>query len=166
MPRRSRRGRIGRARVRKTQAPDDDAGFGFDPESDRRIPKFDISAMESGIAGIEGATAPAPELVALGAPPADAAGIQKWNYQLLSTMAYLAMKDPNISNDTRMKRCAQLTTAAARHYPEAAKFDLAQKISRDTETMTTRKRAKAAAKLERRPPAGGAKVIPIRGESG
>lgn len=107
-------------------------------------------------------TAPAPELVELGLPPEDAAGIQKWNYRVLSTMAALVLRSDKISDETRMKRVAQLTMAAARHYPEAAKFDLAQRIAADAAEVAGKKRAKAAAKLERAPAAGGAKVIPIR----
>lgn len=109
---------------------------------------------------------PAPELLALGAPPTDAAAIQKWHYQALSTMAWLVMKDEKLSNETRMKRFGALTLAAARHYPEAAKYDLAQAIARDAESTAGRKRAKAAAKLEKRAAAGGAKVIPIRRDAG
>ena len=105
---------------------------------------------------------PAPELVALGLPPEDSAGIQKWHYQALSTMAALVLRSNKISDETRMKRFGALTLAAARHYPEAAKWDLAQKIARDAEDAAGRKRAKAAARLEKRPAAGGAKVIPIR----
>jgi hypothetical protein len=105
---------------------------------------------------------PAAELLALGAPPADAAAIQKWHYQALSMMAWLVLKDETLSNETRMKRFGALTLAAARHYPEAAKYDLAQQISKDAADTAGRKRAKAAAKLERRSAAGGAKVIPIR----
>lgn len=105
---------------------------------------------------------PPPELVAIGAPPADAIGIQKWNYQMISTMIALTAKDATISNAERMKRIAKLSIAAAKHYPEAAKYDLAQKIAADAEELAGKKRARAAAKMERRPPAGGAKVIPLR----
>lgn len=107
-------------------------------------------------------TEPDPELLALGLPPADASGIQKWNYQVLSTMAALVLRSNKIGDETRMKRVAALTMAAARHYPEAAKWDLAQKIAADAAEVMGRRKAKAAAQMERRPAAGGAKVIPIR----
>jgi hypothetical protein len=109
---------------------------------------------------------PAPELLALGDPPDDAAGIQKWHYRALSMMAALVLRDDKISNETRMKRFGALTLAAARHYPEAAKYDLAQQISKDAADTAGRKRAKAAARLEKRSAAGGAKVIPIRRDAG
>lgn len=105
---------------------------------------------------------PHPELVALGLPPDDAAGIQKWHYRALSTMAALVLRQENLSEEARLKRFTALTQAAARHYPEAAKYDLSQQIARDAEEIAGRKRAKAAAKLEPAPPAHGAKVIPIR----
>lgn len=105
---------------------------------------------------------PPPELVAIGPPPADATGIQRWNYQLLSTMAYLAVLDETISNETRMKRAAALTAAAARHYPEAARADLRDALVKAKEEMAGRKRARAGAVVEPSVPAGGAKVIPIR----
>ncbi len=108
---------------------------------------------------------PPPELEALGMPPEDASGIQKWNYRLLSTLVALTVKDRTISNETRAKRIAQLAAAAAKHYPESAKYDLGQRIARDAEEMAGKKRARAAAKMERRPPAGGAKVIPIRSDA-
>lgn len=105
---------------------------------------------------------PAPELLALGLPPADAAGIQKWHYQALSTMAALVLRSDKISDEQRMKRFGALTLAAARHYPEAAKYDLAQQIAKDAAEVLGKKRAKAAAKLEKAPAAGVAKIIPIR----
>lgn len=141
----------GRANRRKVDLPED-AGFGGE-----QVPEFHGSLT------VEAAAEETPpELLALGLPPADAAGIQKWNYQVLSTMAALELRNTKISAEDRMRRVAKLTTAASRHYPEAAKYDLAKKIDDDNETLTTRKRAKAAAELERRPAAGGAKVIPIR----
>lgn len=146
------RSRTGRPPGRRPRRAPEDAGFGGGPE--------DVPAFEVGRFG-ETPEPPAPELLALGAPPADAAAIQKWHYQALSTMAWLVLKDENLSSETRMKRFGALTLAAARHYPEAAKYDLAQQISRDAMDTASRRRAKAAARLERRS-AGGAKVIPIR----
>jgi hypothetical protein len=108
---------------------------------------------------------PPPELVALGPPPADATALQKWNYEVISTMIAITLKDRTISNQTRAKQIIQLSAAAAKHYPEAAKYDLDQRIARDAEEMAGKKRARAAAKMERRPPAGGAKVIPIRSDA-
>lgn len=105
---------------------------------------------------------PAPELLALGLPPEDAAGIEKWNYRALSTMAALVLQDKTISEETRLKRFVALTSAARLHHPTAEKKDLADKIRKDAEEIAGRKRAKAAAKLERRTPSDGAKVIPIR----
>jgi hypothetical protein len=112
--------------------------------------------------GGDQASEPAPELVALGLPPADAFGIQKWNYQALSTAAALALRDNTISNETRMKRFTALTAAARLHFPDAVKHDALAEIRRDREEIAGKKRAKAAAKVERAPAAGGAMVIPIR----
>lgn len=138
----------------------EDPEFGWTPPAtgaDRDPPPVEIATVVG-----DAPSEPAPELVALGLPPEDAAGIQKWNYRVLSTMAALTLRATNISEDTRMKRVAALTLAAARHYPESAKYDLAQQIARDAEAVAGKRRAKAAAKLEKAPAAGGAKVIPIR----
>lgn len=108
---------------------------------------------------------PPAELVALGPPPPDAIAMRKWNYQVLSTMIALTVKDTTISNETRAKRIVQLSAAAAKHYDDAARYDLDQRIKRDSEEMAGKKRARAAAQMERRPPAGGAKVIPIRSDA-
>lgn len=108
---------------------------------------------------------PPPELEALGPPPKDAVALQKWNYEVLSTMIAIAMKDRTISNQARAKQIIQLSAAAAKHYPEASRFDLAQRLDREAEEMAGKKRARAAAKMERRPPAGAAKVIPIRSDA-
>jgi hypothetical protein len=124
-------------------------------------PAGDVPAMPLG----EQPEAPPPELAALGPPPRDAVALQKWNYEVLSTMIALAVKDPTISNATRTQRIIKLSAAAAKHYPEAAKYDLDQRIAKDAEAMAGKKRARAAAQMERRPPAGGAKVIPIRSDA-
>ncbi len=138
-------------RPRRTEAEE----FGWEEP----VPTVDVRELEGPAGEIQ---PPDPEIVALGPPPADASGIQKWNYQMLSIMAYKAAIDPTLTNEQRMKRAAQLTAAAARHYPEAAKYDLANRIAVDNEAIASRKRARAMAKLERCPPAGAAKVIPIR----
>ena len=152
-----------RGGARRKQPPDD-AGFGWDPTGDSPVETVDgvppMPVIEAVFA--EQPSEPAPELLALGLPPSDAAGIQKWHYQALSTMAALVLRSNTISEEQRMKRFGALTQAAARHYPEAAKYDLAQQIARDAADVLGRKRAKAAAKLEKAPAAGGAKVIPIR----
>jgi hypothetical protein len=142
---------------RRNRAPEADEIFGglpdAEPDDSGEVPPMVFGDQPE---------APPPELEALGPPPEDAAGIQKWNYRVISTMIALTVRDRNISNETRMKRVAQLSAAAAKHYPEAAKYDLDQRISRDAEELAGKKRARAAAKMERRPPAGGAKVIPLR----
>lgn len=117
--------------------------------------------MDIGVLGEE-PTPPAPELLALGLPPEDAAGIQKWHYRALSTMAALVLRSDKLTDEQRMKRFGALTLAAARHYPDAAKYDLAQQIAKDAAEVLGRKKSKAAAKLEKAPPAEGAKVIPLR----
>jgi hypothetical protein len=138
----------------------DDEEFGWDPA--RRAGDLDDVPSFS----IEGAMfeeeATPPEILAIGPPPQDAAAIQKWQYQMLSTMAWLVMNDTRLPMERRQKKFADLSQAAARHYPEAARWDLSQKIQKDAEDTAGRKRAKAAARLERAPAAGGAKVIPIR----
>lgn len=145
-----------RGRPRKVE----DAGFGWDPSEEDEasvVPSLEVPAFVS-----EEPSPPPEELLALGLPPEDAAGIQKWHYRALSTMAALVLRSDKISDEQRMKRFGALTLAAARHYPDAAKYDLAQQIAKDAAEVLGRKRAKAAAKLERAPAAGGAKVIPIR----
>lgn len=138
----------------KTRASEEES-FGFDPTSE--IPPIDFGPPA------QKGCKPPKELIALGPPPLDAAAIQKWNYQALTIMAWAVMKDPKITDDQRMKRAAALQTAAAKHYPEAARYDLTQKIKADREALNDRKaRNKAGAKLEDAPPAGAAKVIPIR----
>lgn len=140
-------------------------GFGYDPpDRDPPVVAPPVPAFELAGAG-EQSSPPPQELLDLGLPPEDAAGIQKWNYRALSTAAALVLRDESLSQETRMKRFAQLTQAASRHYPDAAKFDLAERIRRDAEEISGRKRAKAAAKLERRSAVGGAKVIPIRSDA-
>lgn len=138
----------------------EDAGFGWDPsEGDESA---SVPALEVPVFVAEEPSPPPEELLALGLPPEDAAGIQKWHYRALSTMAALVLRSDKISDEQRMKRFGALTLAAARHYPDAAKYDLAQQIAKDAADVLGRKRAKAAAKLERAPAAGVAKVIPIR----
>lgn len=141
-------------RKRKVVTQLEDEGFGFDPA--------DIPALEFPTPDRGPVTEPAKEILALGPPPADAAGIQKWNYQLLSTRAWLVAQTPGLTDADRDKRVMQLTQAAARHFPMAAKHDLNESIKRDAEAMAGKKRAKAAARLEKAPPAGSAKIIPIR----
>lgn len=154
----------------KIEAPDDPE-FGWDPptvrnrytrehfEKEPAIPP--IETMPAGLS--DEASPPAPELLALGAPPADAAGIQKWHYQALSTMAFLVLKNENLTDEQRLKRFSQLTQAAAKHYPAAAQYDLSEQIRKDAEAVAGRKRAKASAKLEPvESAAGSAKVIPLR----
>lgn len=137
----------------------EEESFGFDPSSE--LPPVDFGALAIG--AMPAGSKPPKELIALGPPPEDAAAIQKWNYQALTIMAWSVMKDPKITNEQRMKRAAALQTAAAKHYPEAARFDLAKKIDADREALNDRKaRNKAGAKSEPAPPAGAAKVIPIR----
>lgn len=140
-------------RKKHSDPPADEIFGGVDED-----PPGEVPAMPLG----EQPEPPPPELEALGPPPSDAAALQKWNYQLLSTMIALTVKDPTISNATRAQRIVKLSAAAAKHYPEAAKYDLDQRIAKDAEALAGKKRARAAAQMERRPPAGGAKVIPIR----
>lgn len=139
---------------RPPETPADEI-FGGLPEDDAT----EVPAMLG-----EQAQDPPPELVALGLPPSDSIAMRKWNYQLLSTMIALTVKDTTISNETRAKRIVQLSAAAAKHYDDAARYDLDQRIKRDSEEMAGKKRARAAAQMERRPPAGSAKVIPIRSD--
>lgn len=149
-----------RGRPPKKKDPVEDEGFGFDPD----VPQLDmgIPALEMPSRDPGPVTEPAPEILALGPPPADAAGIQKWNYQLLSTRAWLVAQTPGLTDADRDKRVMQLTQAAARHFPMAAKHDLNESIKRDAEAIAGKKRAKAAGKVDRAIPSGSAKIIPIR----
>jgi len=133
----------------RQEIPDDEIFGGSDP-------------VDAPAALADRAEPPPKELLELGMPPEDAAGIQKWNYRALTMAAALALRDPTLTNHARMRRFAELTSAAAKHYPEAAKADLAARLDREAEEMAGKKRARAAAKMEKRPPAGGAKVIPLR----
>lgn len=142
-------------RPRPPETPADEI-FGGLPEDDAS----EVPAMLG-----EQPEEPPLELLALGPPPADAIGMRKWNYQVLSTMIALAVRDTTISNETRAKRIVQLSAAAAKHYDDAARHDLDQRIKRDAEEIAGKKRARAAAQMERRPPAGDAKVIPRRSDA-
>lgn len=157
-------------RGRRPKAPED-ADFGWDPPTVRnqytrehfeREPE--IPALETlPVGSLDEVSPPAPELLALGPPPEDAAGIQKWHYRALSMMAFLVLKNENLTDEQRLKRFSQLTQAAAKHYPAAAQYDLSEQIRKDAEAVAGRKRAKAAAKLEPvESAAGSAKVIPLR----
>jgi hypothetical protein len=115
---------------------------------------------------IDAPSQPSAGIKELGPPPESDAARASWLYRLLTTQAYEVAIDPNISEATRRKEVRVIAGAAAKHYPDAARFELAQKIDADKAELETRKRAKAAAKLERLPAAGGAaKVIPIRGDA-
>lgn len=103
-------------------------------------------------------------LVALGAPPESARAGQAWAYRVLQMQAHEAMLDTSISQATRRKEVRVILAAAAHHYPDAARAELAGLIDDDRRQLEDRRRAKAKAKLEALPPAGGAKVIPIRGD--
>lgn len=157
MPSRShgRGGPPRRPRKPKTTPSADDEGFGFDPGGE-------IPPMMMPVADVGPLTEPAKEILALGPPPADAAGIQKWNYQLLSTRAWLVAQTPGLTDADRDKRVMLLTQAAARHFPMAAKHDINESIKRDAEAIAGKKRAKAAAKFDKAIPSGSAKIIPIR----
>lgn len=146
---------------RKQSAPPPDEIFGGLPDEPEQDDSSEVPALPFG----DQPEDPPPELAALGPPPREAAALQKWNYEVLSTMIAITVKDRTISNQTRAKQIIQLSAAAAKHYPEAAKYDLSERIAKDAEELAGKKRARAAAKMERRPPAGGAKVIPIRSDA-
>ena len=148
-----------RGRKRQSAPPADEIFGGVadePPDDDSEVPAMAFADQPED---------PPPELKALGPPPREAAALQKWNYEVLSTMIAITVKDRTISNRARAKQIIQLSAAAAKHYPEAAKYDLSERIARDAEELAGKKRARAAAKMERRPPAGGAKVIPIRSDA-
>lgn len=144
-------------RKKHSEPPPDEIFGGVDED-----PPGEVPAMPLG----EQPEAPPQELVDLGPPPTDSLALRKWNYQLLSTMIALTVKDPTISNATRAQRIIKLSAAAAKHHDDAARYDLDQRIKADAEAIAGKKRARAAAQMERRPPAGGAKVIPIRSDAG
>lgn len=148
-----------RGRPRKNHNPELDSVMAkIDDEFGYDGPEHEVAPDPS-----DQVTPPAPEILALGPMPEDAAAIQKWNYRLLSTMAALAARDASLSPGERERRVMKLTQAAARHYPEAARYDLSQKIERDAEQRGGKnQRARAAAQAEPVRPAGSAKVVPIR----
>ncbi len=106
--------------------------------------------------------APPESLVANGPPPDDARGAQAWGFRALMLQAHEAMIDVKISSATRRKEVRVILAAAAKLYPDAARAEVANTIDEDRRQLMERKRANARAKLEARPPAGAAKVIPIR----
>lgn len=137
-----------------SEPPEED--WGEDPEEDLLpMPPPPTRSAES-------PSAPPESLVANGPPPDNAAAMQAWGYRALNLQAHEAMMDSSISQATRRKEVRTILAAAARLYPDAARYELAELIKRDERELGERKRARAAAKLEARPNAGGAKVIPLR----
>lgn len=141
-------------RGRKKKTPDDEIFGGVpDPDDADEVPALSFGDQPED---------PPPELLALGAPPEDTMGARKWQHRMYMVLIGLTLKDPKISNEKRTKRLIELNTAAAKIQDDAARYDLDRKIAADAEELAGKKRARAAAKMERRPPAGGAKVIPLR----
>ena len=115
--------------------------------------------------GAEREPGPPPDLMLrLGPPPESDAARASWSYRLATDAAWYAASRPGISDVERFKMVNQALATAAKHYPDAARFELAQKIDAANAELENRKRARAAARLERLPAAGEAKVIPIRGD--
>lgn len=105
---------------------------------------------------------PPDELLRLGPPPDDAIAQAAWMRRALLAQAYIVMRDARLSQDQRSKEIRSLFSDAAKHFTDAARYDVKQLIDQHRRIVEERKRAKASAKTERRPAPGGAKVIPIR----
>jgi hypothetical protein len=111
----------------------------------------------------EVAAPPPASMVDLGAPPDDAMAAERWAHQLLMRQAHDAMMDASMSQERRRKEVRVILAAAAKHMNDAMRYDVAQIIARDKAETENRKRAKAAAKLQKvGAPRPGAKIIPIR----
>lgn len=107
--------------------------------------------------------APPPESVsALGPPPDDVMAGAKWAYQVALRLAHVAFNDATISQETREKRVMKLLASAAHHRTDGMRYDTKKAIDAQRSALEERKRGRAQAKLTKRPPAGIAKVIPIR----
>lgn len=108
--------------------------------------------------------APAPQsMIDLGPPPADSMAAERWAHQMLMRQAYETMRDPDLPQSTRRKEVRVILAAAAKHMTDAMRYDVAQLILAERKQLEDRKRARAAAKPEKRSPSAvGAKVIPIR----
>jgi len=86
-----------------------------------------------------------------------------WARELLMRQAYETMMEVGLSNATRRKEIRAILDSAAKHTTDAMRYDATRLIREHQRQIEDRKRAKAAAKSEPRPPAPeGAKVIPIR----
>lgn len=141
--------------------PDEDDEWGYAPPDVASLPPLPVlPPYHTG----DQPSAPPESLVANGPPPASARGAQSWGFRALMLQAHEAMLDTTISQATRRKEVRTILAAASKLYPDAARAEVADTIEEDRRQLTDRKRAKAKAKLETRPLAGGAKVIPIRGD--
>lgn len=147
------------ARLPDTVDPDGDV-WGAEPDGDpdpAGLPPLPITAAVG-----DPPSEPPESLRALGAPPDSARDAQTWGFRVLMLQAHEAAMDPTISSSTRRKEVRVILAAAAKLYPDAARAEVASTIDEDRRQLLARQRAKAHAKLEARPPAGGAKVIAIR----
>lgn len=138
-----------------------DFEFGYDPEPDseddleRPPPPPPRTIAEK--------PAPPPaSMLALGPPPADAMEAAKWAHRMLTLQAYETMLDLGLSETARRKEVRTILRDASKHLTDAARWDIKQMILKQRAELEDRKRHKAAAKLDKRPPPGDAKVIPIR----
>lgn len=136
--------------------------WGYTPEPEAEVATLPPLPPEPARATGDEASEPPESLVALGPPPSSERASQRWAHRLLMLQAYEVAKDPTISNLTRVKRVCAILASAARMFPDAARAELADIIDEDRRQLEDRRRAKARAKMEARPPPGEAKVIPLR----
>lgn len=161
-----------------TGAPVDDPEIDFGgPDLDEEDPEAELAAEARGELP---APPPAPErftgdkpsepppgLLALGDPPADAAGAFAWLYRAMIVSAHDAMTDNQISAATRRKELRTISVTAAKLYPDSARYELAMIIKGDRAELEQRRRARAGAPLEAASAAPAtARVIPIRSGRG
>jgi hypothetical protein len=107
-------------------------------------------------------SAPPPGLIELGDPPSDSLAAQAWLHRAMIVSAHDAMNDSTISASTRRRELRTIATAAEKLMPDARRYEAEQLIKRDAAEIESRRKARARAAAERRPAAGGARVIPIR----
>jgi len=166
MPRKRRPKPAGRPKVPPAFAAEYEAGSRAAPPANEwgyEVTPATLPPLPPVMAATSEQASPPPEsLVANGPPPADARGAQAWGFRALMLQAHDAMVDGTISSAARRKEVRVILAAAAKLYPDAARAEVANTIDEDRRELVERKRANARAKLEARPPAGNAKVIPIR----
>jgi hypothetical protein len=85
-----------------------------------------------------------------------------WARDFLMLQAWETALDGGLSQPARRKEVRAILRDAARHMTDAARYDTKKAIDAQRAALEERKRGRAQARLQARPPAAGAKIIPIR----